>query len=268
MSARARPKKEWNLTQEAFAKFLSWLNPDPDKAGEKYEEIRLRLIKIFASRGCACPEDSRSYSDFDIRHIVNGYMNWQFPMGRGKQLLNQIGPFADAILGGWQLSAIYRWNSGLPAPNIVDANVWATNWNVQSYGVRTRPIESSPTRGGAAAPNLFSDPVYAYQSFRNSRAGETGDRNPLRLPGFVTLDMGLGKSFNMPWHERHQLQFRWEVFNVTNTQRLKVSSDGYSRESFGIGQDPELGIPAPTFGNFDSIQGTPRVMQFALRYTW
>ena len=214
------------------------------------------------------PQDFRSYSDFDIRHVINGYALWQLPVGHGKALLHQLHGLGEAFLGGWQLSGIYRWNSGLPTPNIFDSSQWVTNWNVQSYAVRNRPIESSPTRGGADAPNLFSDPVYAYQSFRNPRAGESGDRNPFRLPGFVTLDMGLGKTFTMPWSEKQKLQFRWEVFNLTNTQHFMVSTDGYSRESFGIAQDPELGTPAPTFGNLDSIQGTPRVMQFGLRYTW
>jgi hypothetical protein len=214
------------------------------------------------------PEDMRSYSDFDIRHVINGHVLWEFPVGRGKAFLDQLPGFGEAILGGWQLTGVYRWNSGLPAFNIFDAAQWATNWNVQSYGVRTRAIESSPTRGGTREPNLFSDPKFAYQSFRNARAGETGDRNAFRLPGFVTLDMGLGKSFSMPWSEKHKLQFRWEVFNLTNTQRLKTSIDGYTRESYGLAIDPNLGEPSPSFGNFDSIQGTPRVMQFGLRYTW
>ena len=44
-------------TKEAFEKLLDWLDPDRDKAGEKYELIRLRLIKIFACRGCCDVED-------------------------------------------------------------------------------------------------------------------------------------------------------------------------------------------------------------------
>lgn len=51
MSKREPPK------QEAFDKLLCWLNPDRDKAGEKYQKIRERLIKIFASRGCFDAED-------------------------------------------------------------------------------------------------------------------------------------------------------------------------------------------------------------------
>jgi hypothetical protein len=33
------------------------------------------------------------------------------------------------------------------------------------------------------------------------------------------LDVGLHKTFKMPW-EGQALTFRWEVFNVTNTQKL------------------------------------------------
>ena len=45
----------------------------------------------------------------------------------------------------------------------------------------------------------------AYQSFRNARAGEVGDRNidTLRLPSYISLDAGLSKSFNMWYAEGH-----------------------------------------------------------------
>lgn len=44
-------------TPEAFEKLLRWLDPDRDKAGEKYEKIRRRLIAIFSSRGCCDTDD-------------------------------------------------------------------------------------------------------------------------------------------------------------------------------------------------------------------
>ncbi len=67
MKAPLLPKKEWDLTQQAFSKFLLWLNPNPDKAGVKYEYIRHRLIKIFACRGCNCPED---LTDETINRVI------------------------------------------------------------------------------------------------------------------------------------------------------------------------------------------------------
>lgn len=45
------------LEPEKFEKLLTWLNPDREVAGQKYESIRTRLIKIFYSRGCYQAED-------------------------------------------------------------------------------------------------------------------------------------------------------------------------------------------------------------------
>jgi RNA polymerase sigma factor (sigma-70 family) len=50
-------KREWVLSQEAFDTFLAWLDADRDRAGEKYEEIRRKLIKIYARRGCTIAEE-------------------------------------------------------------------------------------------------------------------------------------------------------------------------------------------------------------------
>ncbi|MEW6210645.1 MAG: carboxypeptidase-like regulatory domain-containing protein [Acidobacteriota bacterium] len=214
------------------------------------------------------PEDNKAASDFDIRHIINANALWQLPFGRGKKFLNNSSGLVDAFLGGWQLTSIFRWNSGLPVQTPFDAAQWATNWNVQSNGVRVRPFKASPTRGGASDPNLFSNPKEAYNAFRNAFPGETGDRNVLRLPGYVSLDMGLGKSFTMPYNEKHKLQFRWEVFNVTNTQRLTLTT--VTRSNLGLNQDSQVPTsdPGPAFGKLDGIQGSPRVMQFGLRYTF
>ena len=49
--------KNWELSEAAFDQLLLWLNPDREAAGRKYEEIRLRLIKMFTCRGCVTPED-------------------------------------------------------------------------------------------------------------------------------------------------------------------------------------------------------------------
>lgn len=45
------------ITQEAFDRLLSWLNPDRERAGKRYESIRRKLIQIFAARGAAFPEE-------------------------------------------------------------------------------------------------------------------------------------------------------------------------------------------------------------------
>ncbi|MDT7688060.1 MAG: hypothetical protein QOE46_819 [Acidobacteriota bacterium] len=219
------------------------------------------------------PDQNYASSDFDVRHVVNA--NWlvALPLGRGRWLGHDMNGLANAALGGWQVTGIFRWNSGLPTGEPFQADRWATNWNVQSNMVRVCAANSSPTRTGA--PNLFGDPAAVFRCFREPRAGEVGDRNILRGEGYASLDMGLSKNFNLPW-EGQNLQFRWEVFNVTNTQRFaNASLQGFGLPVDPFLPDPDTGqplSPPSDFGKYTATQ-TPlnepragRVMQFALRY--
>ena len=49
-------KSEWVLTQAAFDGFLATLDGDREKAGEKYEYIRLKLLKYFQWCGSDAPD--------------------------------------------------------------------------------------------------------------------------------------------------------------------------------------------------------------------
>lgn len=212
-------------------------------------------------------EDSFANSDFDVRHIINANAVWELPFGRGRRFFSGVGKLGNAFLGGWQMSGIFRWNSGLPMFSPYDDARWATNWNAQSSGTRIRPVESCPTQGGKLFGSCLLE---AYRSWRGAFAGETGDRNVLRLPGYVNLDMGLSKSFDMPWSETQKLQIRFEVFNVSNTQRMFGMDT--SRTGFGLQLDPDMitsvdDIPTK-WSNFTSIQGQPRVMQIGARFTF
>jgi hypothetical protein len=219
------------------------------------------------------PDLSYADSDFDVRHIINA--NWLIglPVGRNRHFFGGMGKVADAIFGGWQLTGVFRWNSGAPIDSQTsvpfEADRWATNWNAQSNMVRVRPIVSSPSANVNGEPNLFSNPTFAFQSFRDARPGEPGDRNVFRAPGYIALDSGLYKTFKLPW-ENHRITFRWEVYNVTNTQRFS----GANISDNGLPQDPFLFKTAPSadFGKFTETQKplnenkAGRVMQFALRY--
>lgn len=217
-------------------------------------------------------------SDFDIRHLINANSIWELPFGRGRKYFSGVNDLADAAIGGWRLSGIMRWNSGLPISTPFDDARWATNWNVQSNTFRTRDFQSCPDRGGIDAPKLFGcDPTGIYRSLRNARPGESGERNTLRLPGYFSLDVGLAKKFKMPW-EGHSLEVRLEAFNLTNTQRMGALTGG--RTGYGVGLDPggapfgcsgnacvtdPLTAPA-IWSNFSGIQGKPREMQFGAIY--
>ncbi|HEY7353720.1 MAG TPA: TonB-dependent receptor [Terriglobales bacterium] len=205
-------------------------------------------------------------SDFDVRHVVNADVVWDLPVGKGRAFLSDAQGVTNAIFGGWQLSGIFRFNTGLPTGiSPFDDAQWATNWEVQSNSTPTRSISSCPNKPANASPKLFGtcNVDQVYQSFRNAYPGEPGPRNYLRFPGYIDLDMGLSKTFRMPWRE-HELQLRWDVFNLTNTQRLTGIAD------FSVAQDPglnQLNAP-PDWSNFTQIQGQPRVMQIGARYSF
>jgi len=223
-------------------------------------------------------DDWYGNSDFDIRHLINANSIWELPFGRGRKYFSGANNLADAAIGGWRLSGIMRWNSGLPISTPFDDARWATNWNVQSNTFRTRDFQACPDRGGLNAPKLFGcDPTGIYRSLRNARPGESGERNTLRLPGYFSLDVGLAKKFKMPW-EGHTLEVRLEAFNITNTQRMGALTGG--RTGYGVGLDPggapfgcsgnacvtDPLIPPTVWSNFSGIQGKPREMQFGAIY--
>jgi len=224
------------------------------------------------------PEGNYGDSDFDFRHIVNA--NWLIglPFGHGKTFLNNSGKVVNGIFGGWQLTGIFRWNSGAPtgtANRPFGFQRWPTNWNLSSGLVRVRPV--STTEGDVnGSPNIFADPLAALLSFRDARPGEAGDRNVLRLPGYVALDAGLYKSFRIG--EKHTITFRWEVYNVTNTQRL-TSPGGFSVSALDPFMQGQFGLAGITtapadWGKFTATQNplgenkAGRVMQFALRWSF
>ncbi len=211
--------------------------------------------------------DSYSLSNFDMRHIVNANFVWSVPFGKGRYFLGNSGKVANAILGGWQVSGIFRWNSGLPISAPIDDARWATNWNAQSNVVRTKDFQTCPIRGD----RLFGcNTVAAYSGFRNAYPGETGDRNVFRLPGYIDLDMGLSKTITTPWSEKQKLQIRIEGFNVTNTQRMGAVAGG--RDGFGVGSDPQnvnnINQIPTAWTRFVGIQGKPRVLQLGVRYSF
>ena len=205
-------------------------------------------------------QDNFAPSDFDMRHIVNANAIFKLPMGRGERFFGSINKFTNLFIGGWQLTGIFRYNSGTPISAPTD-NGNATSASVKSYTTRTADIRTCPTRGG----NLFGcNTLEAYRSFRNAYPGETGERNIFRLPGYSVIDLGFGKTFDLPW-ENHKFQFRWEVFNIANTQSMR----GINLNDYAVGLDPNNAANAPeNFAKFTAIQGSPRSMQFVLRYSF
>lgn len=76
------PKRE-PPSEDAFDKLLFWLNPDRNKAAEKYEIIRIRLIGVFSSRGHVNAEDLTD----DTVNVVAGRIDWLLENFQGEPAL-------------------------------------------------------------------------------------------------------------------------------------------------------------------------------------
>ena len=207
--------------------------------------------------------DGRALSDFNLKHNFNGYWVVDLPFGKGRKYLSSANRLTDAVAGGWELTGALRWRSGFPfGPG--DGFNFATNFFLTSSGTWTGPTSTSLTRdamrsdGSFSGPNIFTNPDNAFNNFVNfTLPGLAGSRNIMSGPGYFTTDMGMYKTFKMPWSEKQQLQFRVTAYNVFNT----VNFD-----------DTTLTVDPTSPGTFGNITGTAgprggaREMEFAVRF--
>jgi hypothetical protein len=190
----------------------------------------------------------RGSSDFDIRHNITANFVYELPFGRGKMLLRNSSPWLNQVVGGWQLSSILRYASGLPS--IVQGNyTWNTNYWQNSLAIPASAFHEKPGIDSSGNPGLFAS-TSASNSFADQYPGQTGTRALLRLDSTKNVDLALAKSFQLPF-EGQRIQFRAEAFNAFNLVNFI---------------QPSLALYSPsTFGEFTATT-PPRVMQFALRY--
>ncbi|HEY2460689.1 MAG TPA: carboxypeptidase-like regulatory domain-containing protein [Candidatus Acidoferrum sp.] len=196
----------------------------------------------------------RASSDFDLRHNVVSDWLYSLPIGHKGMFFKDMPRWADAIVGGWQVSGIWTWHTGFPV----------------SFGAGDTPISRSVPGNdliigpqSAFATNIHTDNNNAIQAFSSSTAalaalaaplgGTTGSRNDYRIQNFWNVDAAVLKNFRMPWHEGHTLQFRAEAFNLLN------------HNDFG---SPDTNVFDGTFGQITTSQTgyAPRQMQFGIRY--
>jgi len=177
------------------------------------------------------PDLDYSACDADRRHVVNVSVVAYTPSFSNKA--------TNAILGGWQIAPLVRWQSGSP------------------YTVTTGVDNALSGIGGQRAVQLMDD-IYGDKSVNNylnaaafgsPAAGTYSTLKPNAFYGPSRLQNDLGVSKNFKIGDR-TLQFRWEVFNVLN------------HASFN---NPTTGLNSSNFGRILSAQD-PRIMQFAFKF--
>jgi Carboxypeptidase regulatory-like domain len=195
----------------------------------------------------------KAVSDYDVTHNLNFNGIAEVPIGKGRWVGHDMPGWANSILGGWQLSGIWRWTSGLPT-YIGNGFQFPTNWEFTGAATAISSIPGVQTTRLPDGPNLFADPAAAFKAFSTTRPGQVGNRNIIRGDGYFSIDTGLAKMWHVPWNEKQTVQFRWEVFNLTNSARFDVNSASGDMDNPG------------SFGRYSSTLTQPRVMQFGLRF--
>jgi len=190
------------------------------------------------------------------------------PIGSGRPLLTHANRYIDAVIGGWELSPLYIYETGAPwmptgleqlHPGHVSRAInslgyirsvapcvgfWSYNDNNQGKWT----LDPEPYSGGCQQLDYVANPPYSAQ--RN--IVYTG----VRLPNYQQFDANLSKNFNV-W-ERVKLQLRLEAFNVLNHPLWQVAYNS-----------------SPSDSNFGTIErgptsqsNLPRQGQIALKVTW
>ena len=215
------------------------------------------------------PRLNRGPSDFDTRHVITANWVYELPFGKGKAFGAGVSSWVDAVIGGWQLSGLGRWTSGLPF-SLIDTEGFTNNFLFTTNMVQTGPIKTGVFRSSesspAGAPQVFSDAdrdamenqIFTTQSpLRFPYPGEAGSRNNFRGPGYFGIDMGLAKDWKIG--EKMDVKFAWEAFNVTNSVRFDVNT--LTSLDNGSADGTSMGV-------FRRTLTTPRTQQVSLRFSF
>ena len=157
------------------------------------------------------PDLARGLSLTDMPQRAVASLVYQLPLGKGKALLNR-GGILDTVLGGWQSSAIFVAQSGIPfTPTVSNANLSGA---LSGTWLPNRLSNGNLPGGQRTIHKWFNTGAFVIPS--QYTFGNSG-RDILRGPGFVNLNFGLMKSFPIPWlKEGPRLQLRADASNILN----------------------------------------------------
>jgi carboxypeptidase family protein len=194
-------------------------------------------------------------SSYDRPHRLTGNFVWELPIGREQHGL------AAKIFGGWRVASSFTFQSGSPFSALNGADPTGALSGIDGLvGSNIRPnlntdlnlgnmtIEEIKTAGGASLfRQLCGNPS---ATCRGERVGNA-PRNFLRSDGIFRIDLGFIKNTRV--YRNHNLQFRVEMFNATNTR------------NFGI---PDGRINSANFLNEKGTDGGNREIWLSARYAF
>jgi hypothetical protein len=183
----------------------------------------------------------RDVSTGDIPNVFVTSFTYELPVGKGR-FFGAKG-LADRLLGGWSVSGLVQMQSGMPFPV-----TQVTNFNAFAGFGMQRPNRLRDPR----LPSAQQTPARWFDTSAFNVAPQftigNSSRNPVRGPGYRTANVAFIKRTYID--EVRNVEFRAEVFNLTNTPPLN---------------NPNGVLGNPAFGTITSA-GDPRVIQFGLKF--
>ncbi len=180
----------------------------------------------------------RALSGNDLTHDFKANAIWELPFGHGKRWGSGINPWANQLLGGWQLSSIASVAGDFPF-NVSFGSMSS------SFQGGSRPnfqggvvVDNNLVHTGQTGRDDQGRVVYWTQQdfngiFERPLLGNQGNtpRNWLRGPGYWNVDIAVMKHF--PIREEMQVQFRAEFFNLFNNVNFGNPNGNLESSNFG-----------------------------------
>jgi len=197
----------------------------------------------------------RGNSEFDAKHQITSAILYDLPIGRRQPFVSNAPRWLDEMIGGWQVSGIVTWRTGLALNTVGGGSVTSLAAdNGALFNGDTQAIGSGLHTDTANNNQIqfFANPQKALTAFSPVTGQANGSRDVLYGPHFSNVDLGVAKNFPL-WGEKYRLQFRADAFNAFN------------HPNFGL---PNTSINGNTFGVITTQVGQElaRVMQFSLRF--
>jgi hypothetical protein len=209
------------------------------------------------------------------RSAFTSYGLWNLPFGRNQMFAGNVNSWVNGIIGGWELSPTFIWQSGLPfslsysdcgasipgsAPCQPNGNVKKINYQLRGTpGVGSGVHLFSAVIGGAdlVAGNNLCNSASVTGGFTCPGLDQIGNikRNTAWGSNFINSDMSLMK--NVSIYERVTAQFRFDAFNAINHINFATPNGAIDSSSSG----------AITAGPYPTGTGgttNPRQLQFTL----
>jgi hypothetical protein len=209
--------------------------------------------------GFAAPIDSfneklvRARSNFDIPHAFTLSSQYTLPVGKGHAFAGNLPKWANALVGGWDIGALWIWESGSPFTVSSGRATGPSTASAFADYTGDRNIGGIYTTNNGIGPGVYYFTPSEIANFAFAQAGSIGSsgRNAFRGPHFFNIDASMVKRFELA--ERKYLSFRAEAYNVIN--HPDFANPGVN-----------FGGAASAFGRISGVVNNPRIMQLALRF--